>query len=246
MAGIGGVAALIYLRIYEKRNPAYGADRDLAVIYGLVGAIVGAKLMYLAINAKALIGGLPYLFSDTSAFVGKYLSGGFVFFGGLYGFLLAAWIYIAASKAPKNEVWRGLIPCIPLFHGFGRIGCFLTGCCYGKVTDSWFGVCYQRAEIAPNGVPLIPVQLVEAGLEFALFVALVYGIRKGRDYRWLLGIYMFWYGVGRFFLEFWRGDMYRGFIGALSISQIIAILTAVFGGVLVAKKEEKRKHTANR
>ena len=70
----------------------------------------------------------------------------------------------AFSAAPAQ------LPLVPLVHGFGRAGCFLMGCCYG--VPSRFGIAFTCSPIAPNGVRLLPVQLIEAAGEGALFFAL--------------------------------------------------------------------------
>ena len=126
----------------------------------------------------------------------KYLSGGFVFYGGLYGALLGAFIYL---KAVRRNVWdalRVLLPLVPLVHGFGRVGCFLTGCCYG--VPSRFGIAFVCSPIAPNGVRLLPVQLIEAAGEGALFFALTRPGAQRRGGQWMLGVYLASYGVLRF------------------------------------------------
>lgn len=96
------------------------------------------------------------------------------------------------------------------------------GCCYGCPTDSSLGVTFHVSPIAPNGVALVPVQLLEAAAEFLLFAV-------------LLGGYLATYGVLRFTLEFFRYDNYRGFLGPLSLSQWISIVTVVLGTVLLLR-----------
>ena len=106
---------------------------------------------------------------------------------------------------------------------------FLEGCCYGKETSLWFGVVYENSRIAPNGIKLIPVQLIEAIAEFALFFILVYLRKKRMRSVNLLSVYLICYGILRFVLEFFRGDDYRGFVGAISLSQLISIFTIILG-----------------
>jgi phosphatidylglycerol:prolipoprotein diacylglycerol transferase len=82
-------------------------------------------------------------------------------------------------------------------------------------------------------VPLLPVQLIEAALVFGLFFLLRRMSRRRADGRRMLGWYLLLYSVGRFVLELFRGDAYRGFIGALSVSQVIALLSLLGGGLLL-------------
>ena len=117
---------------------------------------------------------------------------------------------------------------IPLFHAFGRIGCFFMGCCYGK-ESSLLGIEFENSPIAPNHVPLIPVQLFEAAAELLLFFFTAFSAYRKKNGFFLLGIWLVAYGLIRFVTEFFRGDDYRGFIGALSLSQVISIFTAISG-----------------
>lgn len=117
----------------------------------------------------------------------------------------------------------------------GRVGCFCMGCCYGCPTDSSLGVTFHVSPIAPNGVALVPVQLLEAAAEFLLFAVLLALSLRGAPGRALLGGYLAAYGVLRFTLEFFRYDNYRGFLGPLSLSQWISIVTVVLGTVLLPR-----------
>ena len=141
-------------------------------------------------------------------------------------------------EARGYRVFRVLLPLVPLVHGFGRVGCFLTGCCYG--VPSRFGIAFSHSPIAPNGVRLLPVQLIEAACEGVLFFALTRPGAQRRGGRWMLGVYLASYGVLRFILEFFRGDDYRGFLGALSLSQVISIATLLLAAALLIPKRTQK------
>ena len=89
LAGVGVLLAVLYMKQAEKRYPELVADAELAFVYGIVGAFVGAKLLFLLTVLPELGADLPYLWTKTSAFLEKYLYAGFVFFGGLYGAVAA-------------------------------------------------------------------------------------------------------------------------------------------------------------
>lgn len=119
------------------------------------------------------------------------------------------------------DLWASLTaPAIPLFHVFGRVGCFLGGCCYG-LPSAW-GFVYRYSPVAEaNGVSRFPVQLVEAAWNLVLFLLLARLQRRGRDR--LLPLYLALYAPARFLLEFLRGDAYRGIFLGLSTSQWISL-----------------------
>ena len=138
------------------------------------------------------------------------------------------------NQIPYSDIASPLVAALALFHIFGRIGCFLQGCCYGIPTQKGLAVIYQRSEIAPNDIPLFPVQLIEAGAEAAIFVLLLYHLKKRIRGSALTAIYLLSYGVSRFVLEFFRGDSYRGMLYGLSQSQYISILGIVVGSAIVS------------
>lgn len=242
---LAGVAlSLIYLKLQTRKDPAGEADCQLCLVYSLVGAAAGAKLLYLFTCFGEFSSELPYLFSAPALFLKKYLYGGFVFYGGLFGCLLASWLYCRAVKRSWFEMMRVLLPMFPLIHGFGRLGCFCAGCCYGIETHSVLGVVFHHSEFAPNGISLLPVQLMEALGEFFLFGLTAAASARRWEGRVILGLYLIAYSALRFILEFYRGDDYRGFIGVLSVSQMISLLAFFLGLVLLlyGRKAEKSFH----
>lgn len=241
MAVLGLFAGIIYLRLAVGRSVP--ADAELAVVWGAVGCFVGAKALYILTALPEIYANWDAILAQPGLFAAAYLSGGFVFYGGLYGAIAGAYIYCRASLADFDAVARLVLPIVPLIHGFGRIGCFCTGCCYGVESDA-LGIAFQNSPVAPNGVRLLPVQLIEATAVFALFIALASMYRRGFRGRSMLGAYLASYSVVRFILEFFRGDAYRGFILSLSISQVVAAVSVVFGIALLARSGASNRRRA--
>ncbi|MBO4853673.1 MAG: prolipoprotein diacylglyceryl transferase [Oscillospiraceae bacterium] len=240
MIAAGAVAALVWALWYSRGDRVRSADLELALIYGVIGVAVGAKLLYVVTVLPEFLRDLPYLFTYPAAFFRTYLAGGFVFYGGLYGFLAAVALYVHFAKADGDHVWRGAVPAVALFHGFGRVGCFLAGCCYGVPSHGW-GVVFHQSEIAPTDTALVPIQLYGAVGEFLLFGVLVYLAYRKITGRRILGVYLCAYSAGRFALEFWRGDVYRGIYGGLSLSQWISLVTAALGlWLLLSRRRQKQ------
>ena len=156
---------------------------------------------------------------------------GFVFYGGLIGGILGylAGIKIAGCSFFDFPDFYGVL--IPLIHGFGRIGCFCAGCCYGIPYEGPLAVYYKNpVSSAPVGIALFPVQLLESFLLFILAAILFILFKKGRKFIFL--IYLFSYCIIRFITEFFRFDSERGQIGILSVSQFISILLFA-GGIII-------------
>lgn len=177
------------------------------------------------------------------------LQAGGVFYGGLIGALVAAAVL---TRRYHLEFWPlvdTLAPSVALGHFFGRLGCLAAGCCYGSHCDLPWAVTFSHpltAEVSgtPLGVPLHPTQLYEAGFNLGnyLVLAWLFG-RRPRDGS-VLAAYLVSYGVGRFVIEFFRGDPDRGFLlgGLLSTSQGIAIgMVLVGAGILVWTRTASRR-----
>lgn len=204
---------------------------DNQVIYLLlsiaVGVLIGGHFLYGITNIKILMHFMTHLHKITSFSIFfqciQEIFGGSVFYGGLYGGLLTGYIY-SKNKLNFSKGINHFVPAIPLFHLFGRIGCFLSGCCYG--IKSHIGFIYTNALVLEaNGIRRFPVQLIEAFYNLVLFIFLYYLDKKGKISQSILMLYLYLYAATRFFLEFLRGDFYRGYIGIFSTSQIISIIT---------------------
>ncbi len=235
----GVLLALLYYLRARRYSVFPEADGELAILSGVVGAFLGAKLLFLITALPEFLGDFHFLFSETELFLETYLYSGFVFYGGFYGMLLAVWIYCRRARLDFAECLRLLFPMVPLAHAFGRIGCFFMGCCYGR-ESSLLGIAFENSPVAPNHVPLIPVQLLEAAAELLLFFLTAFFARQKKNGFFLLGIWLVSYGLIRFAAEFFRGDAYRGFIGALSLSQVISILTVAAGIFLLLGLRKSR------
>ena len=233
LALLGAGAAWFYFHHRLRQRGENPGKTEQAFLWGVLGAIFGAKLLYLLPLLPQLVADLPLLCTAPNYFMAKYLSGGFVFYGGLLGGLAGAWLFCKQRRTAFAALGRDLVPALPLFHAFGRVGCFLAGCCYGiPAPAGWLGVTFPASAVeAPSGVPLLPVQLYEAAGCFLLFLLLDFWAKRGWPGDCLLALYLALYAPLRFFLEFLRGDSVRGFLGPLSTSQVLSL--AVLAGVLL-------------
>ena len=231
---LGVFAAGIYACRAAKKQGYDDNDMIVLLLISAIGVLLGSHLLYGLTNFQLMVDfftGLPKLGSFREFIQGAILVfGGSVYYGGLIGGMAAGALYIRHRKFSFPVCTDLIAPAVPLFHVFGRIGCFMGGCCYG-VACKW-GITYHNA-LTPdaNGVARFPVQLVEAVFNLGLFFALDALRRRGKFQGKLFCLYLIAYSIGRFILEFWRGDAIRGFVLGLSTSQFISILLLV--GTLV-------------
>lgn len=243
-AAVGILAAVFYLKQMVKRDPFRDLDRhlELAFLNALLGTVIGAKLLYIIIESGHIIRDADELGAAKTVY--KYLAGGFVLYGGMIGCLAALYLYSRRAKISFSHLLSLMLPAFPLAHAFARCGCFAAGCCYGIGSSSVISVTYRGSLFAPNGVPLMPVQLIEAVLELLFFALLCRDSIKGRTGVLMLAKYLLMYGCARFVLEFLRGDIYRGFIGVLSVSQAIS-LVCIAAGTAILVRDRKASAPVN-
>ena len=140
----------------------------LPVYFGGGGALVGAKLLYLLPLLPRLAVELPLLWEEPGEFYARYLSGGMVFYGGFFGGVAAAWGAAKYLRLRLSDFFPVLVPPCLWCTPWGRVGCFCAGCCYGRAAPPPWGIAFTHAIAGPNGVPLLPVQLWEAGAELVI------------------------------------------------------------------------------
>lgn len=227
MIGLGFIIALFMGEFRAKsKNMKDEAVIDLAIIAGVTG-FIGAKLLYIIVSFKEFM-------VNPLAVIG---SEGFVVYGGIISGVLCCYLYCRVKKLKFMEYFDLVMPEIAVAQGFGRIGCFLAGCCYGRETTSAFGVVFPENSLAPAGVKLIPTQLISAAGDFLIAAVLIIladtAIKKRKTAGDIGCAYMLLYGVGRFFVEFLRND-YRGEIGFMSTSQFISVFIVIGSAALYA------------
>lgn len=213
---------------------------DIAIIAAISG-FAGAKLLYVIVEWKQFI-------ANPLEALG---SSGFVVYGGIIMGTVVCILYCRYKKVNVTDYFDLVMPEIAIAQGFGRIGCFMAGCCYGARTDAWYGVVFPSSGMAPSGVKLIPTQLISAAGDFAIAIVLVAladsVIKKNdesRGYGQVSGdigaTYLIMYGIGRFLIEFLRND-YRGAVGFMSTSQFISIFIVLAGVGIMAVTRLKHR-----
>lgn len=227
-------ALLVGIWIAVRRAPRHGLQPDFvystAALAGLAG-IIGSKL-------------LDYLLHREFYTLRTLITGAGTFLG---GFLLAALTTYIAARRARISFWQvgdSFAPSLALGVMVVRLGCFAASCDYGKPTDLPWAVTFTNPEAAsftgvPLYVPLHPSQLYESALGLVILLTLLILGSRPRPTGLLLLTFGVMYAVGRFLLEFLRGDVDRGFFGPLSTSQWLSLLVLVlFIGGYFAKRPE--------
>lgn len=211
----------IFVFLLTRQAPALNVPNDFFWNLSLVilsAGIIGARLAYIALNLR--------FFLDNPHEVFMLWHGGLVWYGAFLGGLFSGIIYLKRRKMPILRTLDLIMPYAALAQSIGRIGCFLNGCCYGRL--------------------FIPAQLFSSFGLLIIFVIL--RLLQGRPYRqgFILACYLTAVSLERFIEEFLRGDSPRNFCG-LTIFQVISIavfLSGLFLWSIILKSAKKARESA--
>lgn len=215
------IAGFISYKLIKRQKKDFDYFIMITVIAICFG-FVFAKLMFILVSYP-LSHFFKILWDTISNLNNPSTRIGFVFYGGLIGGILGYITGCKIAKVPLKEYVNIFGVAIPIAHGFGRIGCFCAGCCYGIPYDGLCAVHYHNPiTLVPTGIGIFPVQLLEATLLFILGFCLYFHEKNNKKHTILL--YISCYSIIRFLTEFFRFDKERGFILGLSVSQFISLI----------------------
>jgi len=224
---VGALLGFLYMYLQGKKEfkLTFDQSNNLFIMLVLAG-IIGGKL-FLIFEEPSL-----YLHQPKRLLSGS----GFVFYGSLLLAIPVMLWYFKKIKVPVLGMLDVMAMVTCIVHGFGRVGCFMAGCCYGIPTDSFLGVIFTDAkcQAEPLNSSLHPTQLYEATLIFSIMAGLWLFKSRKKFAGQIFLLYLMTYAFGRGVLEVFRGDTQRGFVveGILSNSQFISLsvisLTAYF------------------
>ncbi len=220
------------------------SEKKLADLFPwiIIGGALGARLFHVIVER-------PLYFWEHPLDIFKLWDGGVTFYGGLICGVLVVYVFCRRNKISFIKLGDFLITYVALGQVFGRLGCFLAGCCYGVPTDLPWGIAITNADSVtrPLGIALHPTQLYQAGVNLLTFIILYRASWRKKFTGQILLLYGLTFPVGRTIVEFYRGDSIRGYIidGVLTTSQGISI--AIFVPCLIIymimigrlKKEKK-------
>lgn len=211
----------------EARKQGYHPDLvfDLA-LYLVTAGVVGSRLAYVAVEWERFA-------ADPWAIL-KVWEGGLSFYGALA--LCLPLVVLVARRRGLSLTRLGDLLALGLAAGypFGRIGCFLNGCCYGLPTAGWWGVAFPF-----DGIVRHPTQLYSVGFGVLIFLILWTARRRKPFDGYLMMMYLVLYSAYRFVIDFWRVSP-PSLVQGLTLGQAVS-LAVIAVSVLILWRLSKQK-----
>lgn len=188
----------------------------------MVGGFVGGRLFHVFYE-------MPEFYMKSPKYILYFWNGGFVFYGGVIGSLLAAAVYISLQKLSFLEWADFFSPIISLGYSLGRISCFLAGCCYGKFCSLPWATTFDWD---PQRLPRHPTQLYAVFWEFLVYLFLVWLERRHEpnseeEHKYQGRVFYAWlvlHSIGRMIMEHYRDDFRGAQYAGLSISSWLSLV----------------------
>jgi len=196
------------------------------VLWLMLGAIIGARAWHVISYWREDFAGKSFWA------IFKLNEGGLVFYGGLIGASLAVILYTRVKKLPLRKIADILSPSVALGSAFGRFGCLMTGCCYGRQCDLPWAVRFS-ADHASKGLAVHPTQIYDSLLNLGLYVTMAWLYRRKKFDGQVFAVFLMSYAVTRSLVELFRGDYPAGHLhGGLTPAQLVSIVIFLAGVVL--------------
>lgn len=229
LAALGFLAGILtwqWLARRPPRPPGFAADLGFWL---MTSGIVGSRLAYVFANWDH--------YRAAPMEIVRIDQGGLIFYGGL---LLASAALALFARHHRLPLWHAAdfaIPGLAIGHALGRIGCFLNGCCYGRpAADAACGIVYPPI-CEPgrlfDGIPLYPVQLLEAACLLAIWAALLFAYPRRKKDGTVFALYLVLYPPCRFLLEYLRGDARQSLL-RFDVAQVTSLVLLLAGLLLFA------------
>lgn len=211
-----------------RRALKVGVHSEVIMDLGLwliIGSVVGARALYVVSYWSDSFAGEPFL----SVF--KVWEGGLVFHGGLVGASLACVLYCRLKNLPLWRIADVLAPSIALGHVFGRIGCLMNGCCFGRACTLPWAIEFPDDHVT-HGFGVHPTQIYESGLNLVLFFGLAWLFARRRFEGQVFAAYLIAYAVIRSLVEIFRGDYPSYVANYITPAHWVSVLLLIVGVVI--------------
>ncbi|MGE0703886.1 MAG: prolipoprotein diacylglyceryl transferase [Vicinamibacterales bacterium] len=218
------IGALVGIRLFRRelrrsRLPGIAVD---AAIAGVVGGLVGAKLLWT----------LEFLGTQPVADL-LFSRGGLSWFGGLTGGVGTGLWMLRRGRIPIVPAFAAATPALAVGHAIGRVGCFLVGDDYGRPSDLPWAVAFPDG-LPPTNVPVHPTQLYEALALTAVAWLLIHWRRRGVTDLSILGRYFLLAGSTRFAIEFIRVN--ARLVGPLTLAHLLSLALVALGVLMLLRQ----------
>ncbi|NQT91265.1 MAG: prolipoprotein diacylglyceryl transferase [Lentisphaerae bacterium] len=237
MMALAFVAGLINWTLLGRREGRSYTDAADMLFWVMVSGILGARVAYIFKEWDS--------FSQAPVTMLFLHKGGLAFYGGFIGGTLALAVFARVRGQKVLSLYDFAVTSLPLGHALGRVGCFLNGCCFGRVFDGAMSVTYPAhshpwwrhvysgdlTRFDLRSLPVHPIQIYEALFNVLLFVVLVRSYRRRKRDGSVAALYLMTYPLGRFVFEYFRGD-HRLYVMGVSVGQVVSFLLFSAGAAL--------------
>jgi len=215
-----GIAFFVGIVFAARRAPRYGISPEAVIEVAslcIIGAVLGSRIAYVLLNFD--------YYRHNPSHIFFFREGGLTFYGGIAGAIVFAVPYIVSKKYPLASFFDLFAPPLALGYAIARVGCFLNGCCYGRLCPFSFfllGVKFPHLE----GFRY-PTQLYAVVYSLVIFFVLL-RLEKTRSFKGELFLdYLVLYGIARFLVEYLRDEPFA-FFGFLTVGQVACVLLILF------------------
>ncbi len=243
MMALAFLAGLWTATLRARRENISGERVADVTLWLMVGAILGARIVYVTTYWKQEFADQPL----SEIFMIQH--GGLVYYGGLIGATIAGMIYIHWKKMPLWKTADVFAPSIALGSVFGRIGCLLNGCCYGRACSLPWAISFPADNpLHPPTTPVHPTEIYDALLNLVLYIFLAWLFRRKKFDGQIFATYLIVYAVFRSIVEYFRGDYppdHVHFTFGLTSAQLVSVPIFIIGLALAAvlSRRTSPKHT---
>ncbi len=222
-------------RAKQAHSPVSKAQMEDLIFYGAMGVVLGARVGYILFYNFGQ-------FLDNPVILFKVWEGGMSFHGGLLGVIIAMQMYSKKINRSFVDVMDFVAPLVPVGLGFGRMGNFIGGELWGRQTDVPWGMVFPKD---PEALIRHPSQLYQSFFEgLVLFLILFFFSRKPRPRYTVCSLFLIFYGLFRFGVEFVREpDAHIGYVfGWMTRGQILSIPMIVIGAIIFYYAYQNQKY----
>jgi phosphatidylglycerol:prolipoprotein diacylglycerol transferase len=249
------IAFFTAIYIATRRAKQKGIDPNIMfdmAIWVLISVVIGARIWYVAEHVSE--------YTDNPFDVFKIWQGGLVFYGGFIGAIIGGLLFLKIRKLSFTKIGDTVAPSLAIGIAIGRLGCFLNGCCYGKISQR-FGISFPARGNPPaymdqinrnlittdatESLPVIPTQLYSTLDNLVIFGILLFLSRRKPFQGFLIWLFFGLYGVHRFIIDFFRhyegNALVLGFLTLSQITSLFVIIVSVISLLILHSQSKKNK-----